>query len=255
MTKSGARYGFPASLTRKRLAFLYGDLGLDQRRIAELLGTGKAAVARAVKELALKYRESAHGPHNREAYARFRQLVSPTSEELADDIPPQRLWFAIRVRLRQELSHALEQTLVVSIALKNLDKFLADLPHILKAAEARLTTARLKLLYGEFRFRAAEIAALLDVPLETTKRVLAQTGIIRGEPYLGLLDDELALAHALGRAGWPEPNYGLRDSDLQMFIAERRSVRNHFKHLALTSRFFDWSAVDRFLADEQYCKM
>ena len=234
-------------ISARLLAFLYGDVGLNQHRMAKLLGTSIAAVERAVKKAKLKPLRPVLGEYNRAALARFLEICGPkVKDTLPKNVRPEYLWVEIRKLLRRAVPSFFANEILPA---RVLERFLEDLPHILKAAEARLAKPRLELLHGEFQLDKHDIAELLDVPPAVVAKALAEARVHRGEFYLSLTGDGYCrLAQALGRAEFPLEDR-MHEGFERFLRRQMVSARDGFRAMVRAGQV-DWSAVDRFIATE-----
>lgn len=191
-----------------RVAFLYGDLGIDQRTIAQLLKTSIGAVERSVKAHALVRHQPPHGPWSEGLVREFATWLGLALPDL-DGVAPEDVWTKNRVALRTELTKRLTRDTNLWF---RLDGFLTDLPHRLRAAQERLTRERLQFLHGELGMTAPEIARLLDASWSAVRRALDREKLHRNDSAHQGLNEELltTLARALGCEEWP---IGRRSSD------------------------------------------
>ncbi len=184
-----------------RIAFLYGDLGVDQRTIARLLKTSIGAVERSVKAHALIRHKPSHGAWSEVIAHELATRLDLTLPDF-DDAAPEDVWTKIRVALRTELTKRLTRD---TTAWFRLDGFLADLPHRQRAAQERLTRERLQFLHGDLGMPAPEVARLLDASWSAVRATLDREKLHRNDSTHQGLNEELltTLARALGCEAWP----------------------------------------------------
>lgn len=230
-----------------RVAFLYGDLGLDQRTIARLLGTSIGAIERSVKARALVRHQPSHGAWSEALVVDLATRLGLTLPDV-NGVAPEDVWAKLRVALRTELPKRLTRDVKVWF---RLDGFLADLPHRQRAAHDRLTRTRLQFLHGDLGMQAPEIARLLDVSWSAVRAALDRAKVHRNEiVHMGLNEELLTtLAHALGCEAWPierASSDGYFRDDRQ-WTAIRQGTATGLLRLAAERRI-DFAALDGFIA-------
>jgi len=231
-----------------RVAFLYGDLGVDQREIARLLGTSIGAVERAVKANVLTRHQPPHGAWSEALVREFAALTAINLPAL-DHVDPEDVWTKLRVALRAELPKRISRD---ARALFRVDGFLAALPHRQRAALRRLTRERLEFLRGDLGMQTPEIARLLDVSWSAAHTAVAHLKVHRSEPYHQGLNEELlgTLARALGTDAWPIERMssdGYLREDRQ-WSSVRGGTAKGLLRLAAERRL-DLAVLDQFIAD------
>lgn len=237
---------YERELSRASFAFLYGDLGLGAKLIADLLGTTKAHVQRVANERGLRQRSRVFGELTDGTFVEFVALYS--AESKATSFPKLPLgrprWGVMRAFIQRDIRKCLDHENTWTY---RLEWYLSRLPYKLEAARARLTQSRLELLWGEFALSECQIAHLLDTTFGMAVKAIAESGLSKGESYLRLYRDNYqGLAQALGRDEW-EDRTGLRDSTERRYRNRFLAARDGFLKEA-ESLGFDWSAVDRFIA-------
>ncbi len=230
-----------------RVAFLYGDLGVDQRTIARLLKTSIGAVERVVKARALARHQSPHGAWSEPLVRELASWLDLTLPALTQ-VDPEDVWTKLRVALRSALVRKLERDPSAAFLL---DRFLIDLPHRQRAAHDRLTRERLQFLHGDLGMQAPEMARLLDVSWAAVRAALDREKLYRNEPYHPGLDEELltTLARALGCEAWPIERVssdGYFRDDRQWSAVRGGSVKGLLQLAA--KRRLDLAVLDQFIA-------
>lgn len=230
-----------------RVAFLYGDLGLDQRTIARLLGTSIGAIERSVKAHALVRHQPSRGAWSETLVRDLALRLGLTLPDL-NGVAPEDVWTKLRVALRAELPKRLTRDAKGWFLL---DGFLADLPHRQRAAHDRITRTRLQFLHGDLGVQAPEIARLLDVSWSAVRAALDRAKVHRNEiTHIGLNEELLTtLAHALGCDAWPIERTSADGyfRDDRQWPAVRQGTATGLLRLA-TERRLDLAALDEFIA-------
>ncbi len=230
-----------------RVAFLYSDLGLDQRTIARLLKSSIGAVERVVKARALVRHQPLHGAWSEALVREFATWLGLTLPALAQ-VDPEDVWTKLRVALRNAIVKKLERD---PNAVFLLDRFLRDLPHRQRAAEERLTRERLGFLHGDLGMQAPEIARLLEASWSAVRTVLDREKLHRNDSAQQGLNEELltTLARTLGCEEWPierASSDGYFRDDRQ-WSAVRGGTARGLLRLAAEHRL-DLAVLDRFIA-------
>ncbi len=231
----------------RHVAFLYGDLGLDQRRIAQTLKVSIGSVERSVKQNQLVR----HCPPNGEwSEGLVRELAGRLHVTLPDlnGRNPEDVWTRLRVALRGEVPKALARDGKAGFVL---DSFLDDLPYLVRASAARLTPARLQFLHGDLGMNAQEIALLFDASWSAVRAALDREKVHRNEMVHHDLDEDLLtqLARSLGRSEWVIHRGG-SDGYIRMdrhWSAIRRGVSAGLHRLKTEGRL-DLAVLDQFIA-------
>ena len=229
----------------RRIAFLYADLGLDQRTIARLLKTSIGAVERSVKARALVRHQPSYGPWSEALAREFAAWLGLTLPDVTT-VDPEDVWTRLRVALRTEVPKKLLRD---PKAWFRVDGFLADLPHRQKAADDRLARARLVFLHGDLGMNAPEIARVLDASWVAVRKALDREKLHRNERAHAELNEALltTLARALGRDEWPILRVGDYYRYDRNWSIVRRGTTEGLLRLA-SERRLDLAVLDQFIA-------
>ncbi len=182
------------------VAYLYADLGFDQRTIARINGASIGSVEREVKHGKLvRY----HPRHGEWSESLIRDLASRLGISLPSlgGVKPGEVWTKLRVALHKELPKALARD---PKNRQELVRFFSALVYRQDAAKARLTRSRLAVLHGDLAMQPHEVARILDATPSAVRAALAREKIRYGvRVHSHLTPDRLEdLSHALGSANW-----------------------------------------------------
>ena len=226
-----------------QVSFLYGDLAVDQRTVAELLHVSISAVERHVrKDKIVRGRPRAYSAAIASDLARVLGATLPDLSKLKTEDE----WPALRTFLRSEVIRELKRTSITWIRLRS---FLADLPYRLAAADARLTKSRLGFVCGDLAMSTREIATLFAAPPSIVLARVTGFGIHRGSTRNDKLSSDVlaSVAHRFGLSEWPLNYENLSRFD-RFWPTWQKGVREGLLRLAAQGRL-DLSVLDDFIAE------
>lgn len=190
------------AITRSRLAFLHGDLCLTEEAVAAIFGVARKEVADARERFSVKWCHHVFGQLSRTCFLSLAGLLGVASADI-DAVVEGGRWHVMKAVLSREFQRLAKER---AIPWKRVDAFLASLPAVQAAAQARVTPAVLEFLYGDLGARIAEVMTILGASEETVRQGLAVHGVERHHEYHPELDERALdeLARRLGAEEWPK---------------------------------------------------
>ena len=230
---------------RLRLAFLYGDLGLNSETVAAILGISEFDVIETCAHSSIKLRGHVFGELTRKTFLSLAKLLGFDPSEIYS-VTVRDEWQTMKAVLGREFLRLANEG---TMPWNELDTFIEGLPEVQAEANARVTEQRLRFLYGDLGANLSEVMLILDASKSDVTHRLSSYGIRRHETYHPELDEHVfnELKKRLGADTWPD-YWEERSLMYRYWTTVRREAREGLVGLAGKSRV-DLTIIDELLAD------